>query len=114
MELEFPVMICLGGGDGGEVSVCVEVTDEEYELLIQCCREDAEIDGYDGLESLYDRIAEAARDEDECCSSDDEEEDTYYDDAYYMISFPDEICIAAESDTEEDEESESNEDCEDL
>ena len=41
--LDFPVTVCLGRGDGGNVEVTVEVTDEEFELLKQCCREDGEI-----------------------------------------------------------------------
>lgn len=50
-SLEFLVTICLGGGDGGDVCVDVDVTDEEFELLKECCREGSDIEGYDGLEN---------------------------------------------------------------
>ena len=40
MKLEFWVTICLGHGDGGDVAVEVDVSDKEYELLKQCCRDD--------------------------------------------------------------------------
>jgi hypothetical protein len=40
VELEFWVTICLGNGDGGDVAVTLDVTDDEYELLKQCCRDD--------------------------------------------------------------------------
>jgi hypothetical protein len=90
MELEFWVTICLGHGDGGDVTVTIEVTDEEYELLKQCCREDEEIDGFEGLEALYERVVDYAKGESECCEPDDCE-DIDYDDAYYRVAMPDEI-----------------------
>ncbi len=88
MELEFWVTICLGNGDGGDVAVTLDVTDAEYELLKQCCREDEDIDGFKGLEDLYERIAEAARDESERCEPDDCEE-IDYDEASYTVAIPD-------------------------
>ena len=65
----------------------VDVSDKEYELLKQCCRDDEEIDGYEGLEDLYERIVEYAKDESECCEPDDCE-DIDYDDAYYTVAMP--------------------------
>ena len=90
MELEFWVTICLGHGDGGDVAVTIDVTDAEYELLKQCCRDDEEIEGYEGLEDLYERVVATAKDESECCEPDDCE-DIDYDDASYTIAIPDEI-----------------------
>ena len=87
MELEFWVTICLGHGDGGDVTVTIDVTDEEYELLKQCCRDDEEIEGYEGLEDLYERVVAAAKDKSECCEPDDCE-DIDYDEAYYTVAMP--------------------------
>ena len=88
MELEFWVTIYLGNGDGGDVAVTLGATDDEYELLKQCCRDDEEIEGYEGLEDLYERIVAAARDESECCEPDDCEE-IDYDEASYTVAIPD-------------------------
>ena len=88
MELEFWVTICLGHGDGGDVAVTVDVARKEYELLKQCCREDEDIDGFEGLEDLYERIVAAARDESEYCEPDDCEE-IDYDEASYTVAIPD-------------------------
>lgn len=90
MELEFWVTICLGHGDGGDVAITLNVTDVEYELLKQCCRDDEEIEGYEGLEDLYERVVAAAWDESECCEPDDCE-DIDYDDASYTVAIPDVI-----------------------
>ena len=90
MELEFWVTICLGHGDGGDVAVTLDVTEAEYELLKQCCRDDEEIEGYEGLEDLYERVVAAAEDESECCEPDNCE-DIDYDDVSYTIAIPDEI-----------------------
>ena len=90
MELEFWVTICLGHGDGGDVAVTLDVTDAEYELLLQCCREYEEIDSFEGLERLYERIVAAAKDEGECCEPEDED-DIDYDDASYTVAIPDVI-----------------------
>ena len=87
MELEFLVTICLGQGDGGDVTVTIDVTDEEYELLKQCCREYEDIGSFEGLENLYERIVAAAKDESEYCEPDDED-DIDYDDAYYTVAMP--------------------------
>ena len=96
-ELDFLVTICLGYGDGGDVIVTTEVSEEEYELLKQCCLEDSEIEEFEGLEALYERVVEAAKDESECCEPDDEE-DIEYDDAYYTVAIPDEIYDAVKVD----------------
>lgn len=90
MELDFWVTICLGHGDGGDVAVTVDVSRKEYELLKQCCRDDEEIEDYEGLEDLYERIVTAAKDESECCEPDDCE-DIDYDDASYIVAIPDKI-----------------------
>lgn len=97
--LEFPVTICLGGGDGGEVAFDVEVTDEEFELLKKCCREDIEgIDSYEGLEDLYQRVIAEARGESEF----NDPEDCYidYDDANYFVDMPYEIYQIIEAENE--------------
>ena len=90
MELEFWVTICLGHGDGGDVAVTADVSRKEYELLKQCCRDDEEIEVYEGLENLYERVISAAKDESEYCEPDDCE-DIDYDDVSYTIAIPDEI-----------------------
>ena len=85
MELEFWVTICLGHGDGGDVAR------KEYELLKQCCRDEEDIECYEGLEDLYERVVAAAKDESECCEPEDGE-DIDYDDASYTVTIPDKIC----------------------
>ena len=105
MYIEFTVTVCLGRGDGGDVCVDVSVSDEEYELLLQCCREDRDIGSYDGLSDLCRRIEEAAQSENESCMYEfgyDEEID--YSTASYMISMPDEIIRAVEEEEEDEEE----------
>lgn len=95
MEMDFLVTICLGHSDGGDVVVSVDVTEEEYKLLVACCRDGDEIDVYDGLDNLYDRIVEAAKDESAVCDPDEEEID--YDDAYYRVDFPEQVYEEAEN-----------------
>ena len=97
--MEFWVTICLGYGDGGDVCIEEPVSEEERELLMECCREDMDMCDCEGLEDLCERIENAARDESECCGPEDDETD--YDDASYMIAIPDEICDAVEA--EEDQ-----------
>lgn len=106
ISLEFWVTICLGRGDGGDVTVTVDVTEEEYKLLKQCCRDYEDIDGYEGLEDLCRRIEEAAQEENEACMADyDTDEEIDYDSVSYMISMPDEIeAIIEEEDSNESEE----------
>ena len=77
MELEFWVTIYFGHGDGGDVVVTIDVSNEEYELLKQCCRDDEEVEGYKGLGDLYDHVVVAAKDESESCKPDDCEDIDY-------------------------------------
>ncbi len=101
-SLDFIVTLCLGGGDGGDVEVTVNVTDEEYELLRQCCREGIEIEDCEGLEDLCDRIKEAAADENESCMEFlDSDEEIDYDSISYIIGMPSEISDSAEDESEE-------------
>ncbi len=99
MELEFWVTICLGHGDGGNVAVTLDVTYAEYELLKQCCRDDEEIEGYEGLEELFERVVAAAKDESESCEPDDCE-DIDYDDASYSVAIPDVIYNEVNAETD--------------
>ena len=109
MELEFLVTICLGYGDGGDVEITETVTEEEFELLKQCCREDDEISEFEGLEDLYERVCRAALEEsgycgpedDEDSEEDDNEYDDYndydeYDDASCIVSMPDAVYDAVD------------------
>ena len=110
-HFSFDVTICLGGGDGGDVSVDVEVSEEEYELLKQCCRDYDDIDSYAGLEDLCQRIiAEAQAENDfrmENYSDSDEEID--YGSVSYMIGMPSEIQDEIDEEEEEEEEDEDEE-----
>ena len=100
--LDFFVTLCLGGGDGGDVCVNVEVTEEEYELLKCCCRENEDINNYKGLRDLCQRIEEAARDENESCMMDfDMEEEIDYSSVSYMISIPEEISLSVDEENED-------------
>lgn len=92
--LEFTVTICLGREAYGDICVEVEVSNKEYRLLKECCREGEEIESYDGLEDLYERIIAEARAESESCAPDDCDID--YDEADYGVEIPDEIAEAVE------------------
>ena len=94
MKLEFPVTICLGGGDGGDVLISVDVSEEEYELLIDACADGDEIADCDELEDLYNRIISFA--DDECDWDYDNEDESDLEDAVYLIQYPDAIIDAAE------------------
>ena len=91
MKLDFWVTIDLGRHRSGDTFVTIAVSDEEYELLKQCCRDNKEIEGYEGLEDLYERVVSEAKDESEFCESDDCE-DIDYDEAYYTVAMPQAIC----------------------
>lgn len=106
ISLDFDVTVCLGGGDGGDVSVTVDVTKEEYELLKQCCREYEDIDSYDGLEELCKRIIKEAEAENDYCMENysDSDEEIDYGSVSFMISMPSEI--QNEIDEEEEEKGE--------
>jgi hypothetical protein len=93
-KLEFTVTICLGHGDGGDICVEVEVTNKEYKLLKKCCAEGDDIDFFEGLEDLYNRIIAEARAESEFF--DPEDCDIDYDNADYGVEMPDEIYDAVE------------------
>ncbi len=93
-KLEFTVAICLGHGDGGDICVDIEVTNKEYKLLKECCREGEEIESFEGLEDLYERIVAEARSESEFF--DPEDCDIDYDNASYGVEMPDEIYDAVE------------------
>lgn len=84
-ELEFPVRVCLGHGDGGEIAVKLPVGEKEYSLLKDCCREGEEIESFPGLEALYQRIMEAAAEECEDCDGD---EDIDYELAEFIVDMP--------------------------
>lgn len=88
--LSFDVTVCLGGGDGGDVSVRVAVKEEEYALLKQCCRDYEDIDCYDGLEDLCRRVIEEAEAENDYCMEQysDSDEEIDYSTVSYMISMP--------------------------
>ncbi len=73
--MEFTVMLYYGGGDGGEICVDADVSDKEYELLKECCRNDDEMEDFEGLEDLCERIEAEARGENDFIMSDDEEYD---------------------------------------
>ncbi len=101
-SLEFTVTMCLGYGDGGDVCVTVDVTEKEYELLKQCCRDEIDIYDCGELEDLCSRIEAEARSENDFIMSglgDDEEMD--YDSISYMIDIPDEIYESVEEEEED-------------
>ena len=62
MKLEFNVSISVGHGTG-ETSVEVDVTKKEYKLLKECYENGDEIEEFDGLENLCEKILEAVREE---------------------------------------------------
>lgn len=86
--LDFPVTLCLESSDEEDVTATVDVTEEEYQLLKECCLNNEEIASFDGLEGLCRHVEEAAREE-----SDGDVESC-------IIGMPDEIYGAAEEDEE--------------
>lgn len=97
MNMKFIVTQCLGGGDGGDVEVEVEVTEEDIEAMKDLVREqDGDGDYFpDYCEALYEKIKSEA-----AFSEDGEEYDEEADDTYYRVTVPQEIFDAVE---EEDE-----------
>ena len=88
--IEFPVTVCMGHGDGGDVLVEVPVTSDEFIDLLNCYREDTEISDCENLENLVSRIESAAADEAETAAEElDDELDCS--EASYIISFPEDI-----------------------
>ena len=63
IDLEFTVMISPNKWEGCEIETSVPVTREEAGLLSLCAFMDEEIDGFEGLENLVDRIRASAIDE---------------------------------------------------
>ena len=97
MKLEFWVTICLSHDDGGDVSVEVDVSDEEYELLKQCCIEYEDINTFNGLEDLYDRVVSEAKDLSEDCVPEGEDA-IDFDDVSFSVAIPDSIYDEAQED----------------
>ena len=93
--LEFTVTICLGREAYGDICVEVEVPKKEYRLLKECYREGEEIESFEGLEDLYERIVAEARAESESSAPDNCDID--YDDADYGVEIPDEISEAVDN-----------------
>ena len=81
-DLEFLVTICLGRGDGGDVTVHVPVTEEEYNYL----KENEE----DLPDDLYNRIVKEAIAEDQKCMAGSDEV-INYEAASYMVELLDDI-----------------------
>lgn len=93
--IEFPVTVCMGHGDGGDVLVEVPVPKEEFVKLLDCCREDSEISDCEGLKDLVSRIESAAADEAETAAEElDDELDCS--EVSCIISFPEDILDIAE------------------
>lgn len=93
--IEFPVTVCLGGGDGGDVSVVIPVTKEEFCKLLECCREEEEIATWEGLEELVSRIEEAAKDEAES-SANELDDDLDCSEADCIIAYPEDVSDIAD------------------
>lgn len=79
MKLDFPVTICLGGGDGGDVSVIIDVNEEEFDLLVKNCSEGIDLADSDELADLYYQILDMATDEDEV------------DEAAFLVGYPEKV-----------------------
>lgn len=92
-EISFWVGVCLGRGDGGNVMVDIEITDDEYEALVQCSRDDEDIDGCEAIFDLRARIVAAA--ETAAASYDEYSDIDYHTDVWYVVQMPDEIWEAA-------------------
>lgn len=88
--IEFPVTVCMGQGDGGDVLVEVAVTSEEFIELLNCYREDSEISDCRALDSLVSRIEDAATDEAEIAAEELNEE-LDCSEASCIIAFPEDI-----------------------
>ena len=100
--MKFVVTECLGYGDGGDIEVEVDVTEEEIEEMKQLVRDNEE-EFFDSIEGLYERIKQACRDEDPIWEDDEDSEEEDYDDTYYRVEIPQEIYDAVEAEPEEDE-----------
>lgn len=92
-EISFWVGVCLGRGDSGDVMVDIDVSEDEYNALLDCCRNEGEIDECKKLSFLRSRIVAAA--ETEAASYDEESAIDYHTDVWYVVQMPDEIREAA-------------------
>ena len=90
MEIEFVVTISLSPVASGDVCSTIEVSEEEYEAIRQCCIEDDELQEFPGLEDLSDRIIEEVKENSDVWDSEDGE-DLDPEDAEFYIQLPDEI-----------------------
>lgn len=88
-NITFWVGVCLCRGDGGDVMVDIKVTDEEYETILECCRNEEDIDECKKLSALRSRIVAAA--ETEAASCDEDSDIDYHTDVWYVVQMPDEI-----------------------
>ena len=88
MHLRFPVTVCLGCGDGGDVVVSEHVTDKEFERLKKCYANDDDFGNYAGLKRLYKRICRDAIDESISYDIDDTADHRY---ASCIVYMPDEV-----------------------
>ena len=52
LRLEFPVMMLYGDGSESEAQAFADVTEEEYELLLRCCREGRSLTREEGLQRV--------------------------------------------------------------
>lgn len=99
MELEFSVSISLGPHRSGDVTAEVEVSEEEYEALKQCCREEDEICDYPELENLYERIIAQVKEDDGIWECEDSDEELDPEDAEFAIQMPDDFYDAVEDES---------------
>jgi hypothetical protein len=91
-SLSFTVTMCLGYGDGFDVYVCADVSDEEYELIKKCYEEGLELNDCEGLEALVSRIEADARDEaDSILYETESDEEIDFENVQCLIQYPDEI-----------------------
>ncbi len=96
--MEFYVTVYWGRRNVGSTFVDVAVDDPEYELLMQCCRENIGIDECRSLETVYLEITEQARAEIKKEPAFREEDDDG--ELVFEIELPDEIADAVEAEDE--------------
>ena len=95
--MRFYVTLRLSYGDGDDVCVDVDVTENEFRRLKQCYRDDNNIGDCWGLKNLTRRIKRAALKESKSGMTDFiSGKRTYYSNVSYMIDIPDEVIEAAE------------------
>ena len=93
IKLEFCVTVWCDRKPIEEDEVYVAVTDEEYHLLKECCRNNKDMNAFEGLESLNVRIVEQLRADFAAIEREEDEEvpDIDYEAADYTIEIPDVI-----------------------